>query len=323
MNKEDLTNRIGFILEEGEKELQLFGFVSGDDTPYRISLSPDLESELIDVFAFGVSRYIIEKEYEIVNYSTADERMNRYYLYDLQEMPDRMACMSLVIGNHNLNCFDFNHHTVSEINSLIALISDGNGNTFTIYKVLSPVEKIAKSANLLLAKIGIGNDVLEEVQDPLLKIGPKFQIVFSEANGEGAYVFLESSIVEGQFDLHQILNNQATRDISIIERTYLLKDVTKLYQYINKASFSKRLVGVMKSSKVIREGLSKDQIFEFIENDEELRSDLKIKEDNSGERFIDITSLKSAKRFLDLLNDDFVYSTLTSQKYQAVDKDER
>lgn len=323
MNREELVNRVGFILEEGEKELQLFGFISGDDTPYRISLSPDLEAELIDIFALGVRRLIKDKEYVIVNFSTADERKNRYYLYDLEEKPERMISMSDVIGNHNLISFDFSRHTVSEINTLIALISDGNGKTFTIYKVLSPVEKIAKSSNSLLARIGIGNNVLEEVQESLLKIGPKFQIVFSEENGEGVYVFLESSVVEGQFDLHQILNNQATRDISKIERTSLLKDVTKLQQYINKASFSKKLVSVMKSSKVIRDGLSKDQIFEFIENDEELRNDLKIKEERNGERFIDITSLNSAKRFLDLLNDEFVYSALTSQKYQAVDKDER
>ena len=57
-------------------------------------------------------------------------------------------------------------------------------------------------------------------------------------------------------------------------------------------------------------------------NDEELRNELKIAEVN-GERFIDISSQKSAKRFLDLLNDEFLHSELTGLEYQAVDKDER
>lgn len=258
------------------------------------------------------------KDYEIVNFSTADERKNRYYQYDLDETPERMANMSFVIGNHNVEMFDLNAHSITEINTLIVMLSDGAGRTFTVYKFLSPVEKMVKSTKMILAKFGIGDDVLTEESQPLLRIGPRFQIVFTD----DTYVFLESSAVESQFDLHQVLNNQATRDLSIIENTHLLKDIAKLQHYTEKTSFSRKLVGVMKSSKVIKDNISKDRIIEFISNDEELRGELKFVEVD-GERFIDITSQKSAKRFLDLLNDEFVYSSLTGQKYQAVDKDER
>lgn len=323
MTKEDLIDRVNFVLGEGHKELQLFGFVAGDDSPYRIGITDALESELISVVASGVETLIVDKEYAIVNYSTSDERRDRYYRYDLEEKPERMANMSFVIGNHGVGRFDLNHHQITEINTLIILVSDGQGRAFTVYKYLSPVEKVVKSTKTLLAKIGIGDNVLEEEQQPLLRISPKFQVIYSERNGQdGEYVFLESSFVETNFNLNQILDNQANRDISIIERTNLLKDVEKLQQYSQKTSFSRKLVGVMKSSKVIRENISKERILEFIVNDEGLRNNLKIAEVN-GERFIDITSQKSAKCFLDLLNDEFLYSRLTGQEYHAVDKDER
>ena len=323
MNKENLISRVSFILEEGNKELQLFGFVAGDDNPYRISISGLLESELIDVVASGIKSLIVDKEYEIVNFSTADERKNRYYRYDLDEKPERMARMSSVIGNHGIDAFDLSRHPVTEINTLIVLVSDGHGKTFTIYKVLSPVEKVAKSTKSVLAKIGIGNNVLEEEREPLLRFSPKFQIIYSEDNNQtGEFVFLDSSIAETGFNLNQVLDNQANRDISVIRETNLLTDVEKLQQFSQKASFSRKLIGVVKSSKVIKEHISKDSILEFIENDEELRSELKIKE-IGGERFIDITSQKSAKHFLDMLNDEFLNSPLTKQKYQAIDKDER
>lgn len=319
MNKQELIDKVSFVLDEnGHRELQLYGFVSGNDNPFRIGIAPELECQLVEVIAAGVKTLIVDKDYEIVNFSTADERKNRYYQYDLDETPERMANMSFVIGNHNVEMFDLNAHSITEINTLIVMLSDGAGRTFTVYKFLSPVEKMVKSTKMILAKFGIGDDVLTEESQPLLRIGPRFQIVFTD----DTYVFLESSAVESQFDLHQVLNNQATRDLGIIENTHLLKDIAKLQHYTEKTSFSRKLVGVMKSSKVIKDNISKDRIIEFISNDEELRGELKFVEVD-GERFIDITSQKSAKRFLDLLNDEFVYSSLTGQKYQAVDKDER
>ena len=322
MNKEDLTNRVSFVQGDGHKELQLYGFVAKDDNPYHIKISETLEDELLGVIATGIQSLIIDKNYEIVDFSTADERKDRYYQFDLEEKPERMRCMSSVIGNHGIVDFDLSHRSITEINTLIIAVSDGMGHTFTVYKVLSSVEKMVKSSKMLLAKIGIGNDVLEEEPQPILKIGPKFQIIYTEENGVGTYVFLESSVVEAQFNLNQILDNQATRDIGIIQSTNLLSDVSKLQQFTQKTSFSKKLVGVIKSSKVIKENISKDRILRFIKNDDDLRQHLTISE-KDGERYINITSVESAKRFLDLLNDEYVYSSLTEQKYQAIAKDER
>lgn len=330
MRKDDIISKINFILDEGcRKELQLFGFVAGDDNVYKINVSNELEGELIKLVASGVQSLLVDRDYDIVDFSSADERKDKYFLYDLNNVPERMAQMSVVIGNHNVRSFDLQHNSIDEINTLIMLLSDGNGSAFTIYKVLSPVEKVVKSTKMILARIGIGEDFLTEESKPLLRIGPRFQIVFfdSESNeGEGArrgnYIFLESSSVEGQFKLDNVLKNEAAQKLEIMEGTHLVKDLTKIRHYAETPAFCRKLVKVLRNSKVIRENISKERIFEFISGDEELRSVLPVAEVD-GERYLDINSQKSAQKLLDLLNDEFVYSSLTNQKYQSVYKDER
>lgn len=318
MNKQELVETVNFILSDGYKDLQMYGFIAGDDNAYRIALTNDLETELINVVAKGVQSLLVEKEYEIVGFSTSDERKNRYYLYDLEEIPVRMAQMSFVDGNHNVDHLNLQQHKVDEINTVIFNVSDGNGHSFSVYKVLSTVEKVVKSTHLVLAKFGYGEGVLKEEKDPLMKIGPRFQIVYTD----NRYIFLDSSSIESTFKLNQILNNEASKNIQIIAQTRLLKNVDKLQHYAEKTAFSRKLVGVMSNSKVIKDNISKDRVFRFIENDAKLRKQLKIDE-VKGERFININSIQSAKCFLDLLNDEFLRSDLTGQEYQAVDKDER
>lgn len=318
MTKQELIDKVNFILADGDKELQMYGFIAGDDNVYRIALTEDLETELINVVANGVQSLLVDKVYEIVSFSTADERKDRYYLYDLEEKPERMVQMSFVDGNHNVEHLNLQQHKVDEINTVIFNVSDGNGHSFSVYKLLSPVEKVVKSTHLVLAKFGLGDGVLEEEKNPLMKIGPRFQIVYTD----NSYIFLESSTIESSFKLNQLLNNEAAKNIQIIEQTHLLKDVAKLQKYAEKSAFSRKMVGVMRDSKVIKANIPKEQVFRFIANDAKLRKQLKI-EEIDGERYISINNIQSAKCFLDLLNDEFLKSNLTGQEYQAVAKDER
>lgn len=320
VRKEDLISKTSFILnEEGYKELQLFGFIANDDNPFRISISNDLETELIRIIANGVRSLIVDKEYEIVDFSSADERKDKYYRYDLDDIPERMAQMSYVIGNHNIVSFDLQHHRIDEVNSLLILVSNGKGLAFTVYKHLSPVEKVVKSTKQVLARFGIGEDYLTEVSDPLLKIGPRFQIIYVD---NGNYIFLESSSLEAEFKLYQVLKNEAASKIELLENTHIVKDLSKIKHYAETPAFCRKLVKVLHNSKVIRDSIPKQNIIDFIKSDEELHDVLKVVEVD-GEQYLKISSQNSAQKLLGLLNDEYVYSALTNQKYQAIDKDER
>ena len=318
MNRQELIQKVEFLVGEGHKELHLYGFTKSEDNIYKINISPALETQLIEVVTSGVKAYLIEKEYDILNFSTAESRQNCYFYYDLEEMPERMVQVPYVIGNHNVPSFNLHNHSVEELNTLVILITDGNGHSFALYKIISAVEKVVKSTKQVLVKFGIGEEYLTEEDTPLLRISPRFQMVYVD----GSFVFLDSSSVEGQFKLHQLLNNEAARKIEVIAQTGLLKDVNKLRQYTDNIAFSRKLVGVMRSSLVIEKNISKTEIFKFIQEDDELKDLFKIVQVEGGS-FIDINSQTTARRFLDLLNDEFLFSTLTKQKYHALDKQQR
>lgn len=319
MNRQELIQKVEFLVGEGHKELHLYGFTKEEDNIYKINISPALETQLIDVVTSGVKTHLIDKEYDILNFSTAESRQNCYFYYDLEEIPERMVQVPYIIGNHNVPTFNLHQHSVEELNTLVILITDGNGHSFALYKIISAVEKVVKSTKQVLVKFGIGEEFLTEEDTPLLRISPRFQMIYVD----GAYIFLDSSSVEGQFKLHQLLNNEAERKIEVIRQTGLLKDVNKLSKYTDdNIAFSRKLVGVMRSSLVIEKNIPKTDILKFIQEDDELKNVFKIVQ-VEGEDFIDINSRVTARRFLDLLNDEFVVSTLTKQKYHALDKQQR
>ena len=317
MTKDNLIEKVRFIIdEESSKEMQMYGFKKGDNTPYKINVDTSLINEIISVLTNGIQNLLIDKEYVIVNYSTADERKKRYYEYDLTEIPDALKSMSDVIGNAHYSNYDFGHKGFDLLDHLIIVFSDGNGHPFSIYKSLSTVEKLTKTIKSVFGIMG--KDILKSFDGQLLRIGPNFQIVYAG----GKYILLDDKFAESVFDLHAILNNQTTKNMNNLKSKKLVYDYKKLEKYKENIAFSRKLVKVLSTSKIINGSIPKDKVLDFINNDDKLRDVFKIKE-NGDEKYIDITNKANAKAFLELLNDEFVYSQLTDQKYQASDKDER
>lgn len=318
MTKETLIEKVKFITdEESSKEMQMYGFKKGDNTPYKINVAKNLREEIISVISFGIKTLLIdnEKEYEIVNYSTADERKKRYYEYDLPEIPDNLKSMSDVIGDAHCDNYDFSHDGFNQLDHFIIVFSDGK-HPFSVYKSLSTVEKLTKSKKSIFGIMG--KDFLESYDGKLLRIGPGFQVVFAS----GKYVLLDDKFAETTFGLLDILNNQATKNLNNLKSKKLLYDYKKLEKYKDNIAFSRKLVKVLSTSKIINGSIPKDEVLKFIANDDKLKDILKIK-DKDGDKYIEITNKSNAKALLELLNDEFVFSQLTQQKYQAIDKEER
>ena len=164
----------------------------------------------------------------------------------------------------------------------------------------------------------MGEDILRSFDGQLLRIGPNFQVVFFS----NKYIILDDKFAESSFDLHAVLNNQANKYMGCLKSKNLVLDYKKLNKYKDNLSFSRKLVKVLSTSKILNGDIPKEDVLDFIDKDEKLRDILKIKE-KDGDRYIEISNKSNAKAFLELLNDEFVYSQLTKQKYQAPDKDER
>lgn len=314
MTKDNIIKILQFLYEkDSHKEVQMFGFKKNDPQPYEINIHKDLEPDIIAVMAEGLKESLIDNDYQIVDYSKADERKGRYYRYDVPELPDAFKAMADVIGKSDAPKYDFSNDGVGAIDHFIMVFSDGS-NPFSIYKSVSNVEKVMKSKKSILAIMG--KDILKSYDKPLLRIGSGFQVIFFPKD---EYIILDDKFAENTFGLHQILKNQATKLISVLDDKELLSDVKRIERFSETVSFSRKLVKVLSTSKVL-EHVDKADIMDFVKNNSKLKSKLKIIQ-HKGVKYFEINNKQSAMALLDLLNDEFVYSELTKQKYQAPVKD--
>ena len=126
------------------------------------------------MFVDSVNRAVIEKEeFSVIPLSTADERGNCFYEYDL-DLPEELQVLEGVIGNDDLEIFNFDIDTFSDIEALVIVLADDN-NEISIYKKLSPIEILGRGGYLLWKS----NQRLERFDKQLLRISPKLPSIAS------------------------------------------------------------------------------------------------------------------------------------------------
>lgn len=96
MTKDELRSSVQFIIDgTKQKEIDIYALVG--ETYYKLDIVDDVEQDFISLFASGIKKSIIENDkYEVMAYSTSDERKNCYYQYDLEEFPAEIQTMASV-----------------------------------------------------------------------------------------------------------------------------------------------------------------------------------------------------------------------------------
>src|SRR5699024_9538405 len=104
--------------------------------------------QIRDIFKNGIQSNIIEKdEHEILSLSTADERNKCFYTYDL-ELPEELQYLEDVIGNDNIENFNFRNDELTNLDALIVVIAD-NEVEISLFKKLYPIEIIGRGGYML------------------------------------------------------------------------------------------------------------------------------------------------------------------------------
>lgn len=317
MKKETLISKVDFILDPASlKEMQMFGLKKNSAVPYKINVDQDFVSSIIEVVAEGIKSIIVDRDYEIVDYSTADERKKRYYRYDINDIPDSMKVLSMVIGNADIEDYNMKDDKIEGLDNLIIVISNGTDKCFSIFKHLSTIEKIATSSKAVLGFFG--DRVLKSVSETFLRISPSFQVIYTSNN----YILTNESFAESSFKLHDVLKREADKLTKRLEHKKIVYDLKKIKQYNDTPSFCRKLVKVLKDSKVLEDDFDKSNIFTFLDRDDTVREQVLIK-DIDGEKFIEVNNKTAANVLLEILNDEFVKSEITGTQYKAPDKDKR
>src|SRR5690554_848260 len=149
MTKQELNENLDFLDNpNGGLQIILYAVFKNDVTPKKIDIASNDLPQILSIFKSGIRTYINEKDdHVILPLSTADERNKCFYTYDL-ELPEELLGMENVIGNDNIDNFNFQTDDIANLDALIIVIAD-NEQEISLFKKLSPVEVIGRGGYIL------------------------------------------------------------------------------------------------------------------------------------------------------------------------------
>jgi len=309
MNKAELNQSLEFLNNPtGELQIILYACFEEQATKKLDIKAEDLPS-IQQLFVDSINRTVVDKEeFSVIPLSTADERGNCFYEYDL-DLPEELQVLETVIGNDELEVFNFNNDTFAEIKALVIVLADDN-NEMSVYKKLSPIEVLGRGGYMLWKS----NQRLERFEEQLLRISPSFQVV---RVGEEVLI-LNLTTIEKSFGFHDVIMREAAIGLQAIREMSIVSNIETLEELIGNVSFARKLTKTARNSPVIRNNIPNANIIAFSKIHPAIKNKLKYTEDNSQ---FTLDTKASKDLFIKLMNDDFLISELTKLYYDSLAKD--
>ena len=248
---------------------------------------------------------------EVLKLSSADERKNALYYYDLDELPEEMEMMKKVLSNSNeLEIFSFTEDSLDEIVALITVIGNDE-HRIVLYKQQYPILLLKRDKYMLTPVPHLNR--LKKVESDILRIDFNFQFCLLEN------VIYVSDIdkMEKICSFHTLITNEARKSIEKISLVDILENVEVLEDELENVTFARKLTRVYKDSKVLGKVPNKT-IVEFTKKHSYFQKN-PIK--SNGEKFV-LDTKKSKEAFIKLMNDDFLKSELTNYEYESLAKND-
>lgn len=311
MNKQELNEALAFInAPEGELQIIIYANISGVNEPKRLDIKEEDLTELRRLFVASIESSIISKEdHTVLLLSSADERGNCFYQYDL-EVPEGLKRLETIIGNDNLSNFSLSDNQFSNIESLIIVLADTK-NEISLFKKLSTVEVIGRGGFMLWKS----NQRFERFKDQLLRISSSFQAL--RVGGE--IIIIDLDAIEKEFGFHEVIIKEATKSLSVIEEKELVDNIDSLKELVSDVRFARKLTKVARNSPVIRLGIPNESIITFAKNHPLTKKKMKY---NDSQTKFHLDTKVSKNLLIKILNDDLLTSELTKLYYDSLAKDD-
>ena len=311
MNKQELNEALAFInAPEGELQIIIYANISGANEPRRLDIKEEDLTELRKLFVASIESSIISKEdHTVLLLSSADERGNCFYQYDL-EVPEGLGHLETIIGNDSLQNFDFNKNNFESIESLIIVLADSK-HEISLFKKLSTVEVIGRGGFIF----GKSKHRIERFKDQLLRITSSFQAL--RVGGEIIIINLDA--IEKEFGFHEVIIKEATKSLSVIEEKELVDNIDSLKELVSDVRFARKLTKVARNSPVIRLGIPNESIITFAKKHPLTKKKMKY---NDSQTKFHLDTKVSKNLLIKILNDDLLTSELTKLYYDSLAKDD-
>lgn len=306
MKIEDLQQKISFLQSDSEKVLNIYVTTLDSDVEL-FNIEQKYIPELCGMFNKYIYGIVSNTENSLEEYSCSSKRENAIYRFDLKgdDNPVEFNRMSSVVNILNPNLF---HSDITKINAVYGVIRDSD-NVLSFYKEISPLDKTYANKTYLFGKFNHSNDFVK-LSESLLRLSPSVQMIHI---GEDDILF-DIKKLEKSLNLGAVLAKAAQCHIKTLIDRNLIETGDYITNFCSKPQNCKKLIHAMTMSEVIRKDLTNEQIVVFATSPKRKNKiKLKVSDDN---KFI-ISSEAEAKRFIKLLDDDYLRSELTETDYEA------
>ena len=191
MNKQELNQNIDFLFQENAFiNIIIYAILDGEETPKRLDIQATDLPQIKKLFIDSIKKLVFdENDYVVLPISTAHQRGKCFYEYDL-ELPQEFNHLTDIIGNDNIDNFNFNDEKMTEINSLLIVLGNSEYQV-SLFKKLSSLEIIGRGG-IFLKKAA---ERFEKFNDNLLRISPGFQAL----SVNGTIIILNLKTIEKKF----------------------------------------------------------------------------------------------------------------------------
>ncbi len=313
MDITELKQSLEFLYEANASiEIVIYAILKDNENPKKLDIKVDDLPEISNLLVQSIKNKIIDKDdFTVLPLSTADERKNCFYQYDL-ELPEELKHLETISSNDNIESFNFKNNKIEEMDSLFIVMSVGD-TEISIYKKLSSVEVIGRGGYILgKVRLGKAKERFERFKDKLLRISGNFQVI--RVNNE--VIILDLAMIEKSFGFHDVIKREANLSIDAIDEMKILSDIESLKEMVDNVSFARKLTKIARNSPVIKLKISNENIIAFSKKHPATKN-MKYTDNKK----FNLTTKKSKDLFIKLLNDDLLTSELTKLHYASLAKD--
>jgi hypothetical protein len=200
-------------------------------------------------------------------------------------------------------------NSIDQVNGLYIVIKSDE-HVISLYKHIFGVDKIYAQRNLFIVR---SHDQFVKQTESMLRISSSFQMLCVDDE----IIMTDIQKLERIMDLKEVLTNRAAEHIAkIVNERQLVKDSVQLERVSKEPTMAKKLIHALTDGKVFSQNISNAAIIAFARS-----KGAKLNMSFEGNQF-DLKNKIEAKRFIKLIDDDYLTSELTREDYDANQKQE-
>lgn len=310
LDKKGLDSNLSYYIKNKDNiAIIVYAILKDSSTPYRMDIEGSAQDGLKQLFLDSIQDNIIDnQDLHILPLSSADERGNVIYHYDIQ-WPAELTSLHPTLGQLIEPVFDFNKQLIDNIRVLLICIGNAD-QQIVLYKIMAPVNIFSRTGFFLMKS----ETRLEEIKNDFFRVSGNFQIM----KIEGELYVIDLKSVEKMFGFHEVIKREAKIGMKAIEQMDILVDIDVIKELLEDVKYARKLTKIAKASPVIEAKIENNKIIEFCKIYPYLKNRIRFSADGTK---ISLDTKVSKDLFIKILMDDFLTSQLTQFYYESLAKD--